>query len=128
MGLNVGDIVVEDGDIFGDGVDVAARLEALAELGGICVSAGFRRTRPASPILASRTWASTSKEHRKAGAGLSCPSQSVCGEKDLALPDKPSLAALPFQNMTGNTERGYFVDGGCGGDHYRHFPGFPGCS
>ena len=58
IGINMGDIVVEDGDIFGDGVNVAARLEVLAAPGGICVSARCRKTPRASSISASRIWAS----------------------------------------------------------------------
>jgi class 3 adenylate cyclase len=58
-GLNVGDIVVEDGDIFGDGVNIAARLEGTAELGGICVSARVRKMRPGSSTPLSRIWVSS---------------------------------------------------------------------
>ncbi len=61
IGIHQGDIVVEDGDIFGDGVNVAARLEGLAEPGGICVSARVqecRRTSPAASTSPSRIWAS----------------------------------------------------------------------
>jgi adenylate cyclase len=57
IGINVGDIVVEDGDIFGDGVNVAARLEGLAEPGGICVSAHVRRMQRAASTSVSKTWA-----------------------------------------------------------------------
>jgi adenylate cyclase len=58
IGVNVGDIVVEDGDIFGDGVNVAARLEGLAEPGGIASRRAFRRMRRAASTSASKTWAS----------------------------------------------------------------------
>ena len=57
IGVNMGDIVVEDGDIFGDGVNVAARLEGLAEPGGVCVSARVQEMPPAGSISPSRTWA-----------------------------------------------------------------------
>ena len=58
IGIHQGDIVVEDGDIFGDGVNIAARLEGLAEPGGICVRRGSRRTPPDGSTLPSRIWAS----------------------------------------------------------------------
>src|SRR5215469_2670098 len=58
IGIHQGDIVVEDGDIFGDGVNVAGRLKALAEPGGICVSFAFRRTRPDASTLCSSIWVS----------------------------------------------------------------------
>src|SRR5215467_13897640 len=80
IGINVGDIVVEDGDIFGDGVNVAVRLEGLAEPGGICVSA--------------RVQEDTAK-----------------GPASLPLPDKPSIAVLPFINMSADPDHEFFADG-----------------
>src|SRR5437868_12916666 len=106
IGINVGDVVVEDGDIFGDGVNVAARLEGLAEPGGICVSARVQEDvagrldlsfedmgeqnlkNIARPIRAYRV---------RTGSG---PSAAV--KPALPLPDKPSIAVLPFQNMSGD--------------------------
>jgi adenylate cyclase len=118
MGINLGDIIIEDGDIFGDGVNIAARLEALAEPGGICLSAaaheqlhgrlecafadlGEHRLRNiARPIRVYRVEPKTAPEERAGTTGAA-----------LALPDKPSIAVLPFQNMTGDPEQEYFVDG-----------------
>jgi len=115
IGINVGDIIFEDEDIFGDGVNVAARLEGLAEAGGICVSgrveedvygkldAAFedigeqRLKNIARPVRVYRV--------RPAGIVNTSPHQA------LPLPDKPSIAVLPFQNMSGDTEQGYFADG-----------------
>jgi TolB-like protein/Tfp pilus assembly protein PilF len=112
VGINLGDVIAEEHDIFGDGVNVAARLEALAEPGGICVSRvvrdqvrdrldfgfddmGERQVKNiARPVHAYRVRLDPSL-HRT----------------PLPLPDKPSLAVLPFQNMTGDTEQDYFVDG-----------------
>ena len=123
MGINVGDIIIEDGDIFGDGVNIAARLEALAEPGGICLSAAAHEqvrdrldlafddlgeqqvkniTRPVR-VFAVRVGPRASGPH----AGGTPAVQPT----PLPLPDKPSLAVLPFQNMTGDAEQEYFVDG-----------------
>jgi adenylate cyclase len=117
IGINMGDIVVEDGDIFGDGVNVAARLESLAEPGGICVSARVQEDATgklniafedmgeqllkniARPVRVFRA----AMERRVKAAKEPAPS--------LALPDKPSIAVLPFANMSGEPEQEYFADG-----------------
>jgi TolB-like protein/class 3 adenylate cyclase len=123
IGINVGDIVVEDGDIFGDGVNVAARLETLAEPGGICVSARVQEDaagRLDFPFedLGEQALKNIARKVRVFRVGPR-PSRPHAGETPavpaagsaLALPDKPSLAVLPFQNMSGDPEQEYFADG-----------------
>jgi len=110
VGINLGDIIIDRGDIFGDGVNVAARLETLAEPGGICVSRVVRDQVRDKLAFAFedmgeqqvKNIARPVHAHRiRIGAAAAAPPAASAEPAPLPLPDKPSIAILPFQKHVG---------------------------
>jgi adenylate cyclase len=118
IGINIGDIIVEGDDIFGDGVNVAARLQEIAAPGGICISSRVHddvrdRLGTAFDDGGTQTLKNIARPVQvwRWQPGLTVPSEPAPAPTALALPDKPSIAVLPFQNMSGDAEQEYFADG-----------------
>jgi len=125
IGINLGDILIEGSDILGDGVNVAARLEGIAEPSGICISSsayeqvlgkvavefedlGEQRLKNINRPV--RAYAAKLRDRFE--SAMPAASTPLAGaSKPLPLPDKPSVAVLPFQNMSGDPEQEYFADG-----------------
>jgi adenylate cyclase len=113
IGVNLGDVMVEGSDLYGDGVNIAARLERIAEPGGILVS-GTAYDHVASKVkvsfedMGTQTLKNIAQPVRAYRVG-DMPATSVLGLKPVS--DKPSIAVLPFTNMSGDLEQEYFADG-----------------
>jgi adenylate cyclase len=122
IGINLGDVIVEGDDLYGDGVNIAARLEALADAGGVFVSnTVYDHVRDRLPFAfedLGEQWAKNIarpiRVHRvvlREGVGHPKPGTVRSSKPSLLLPDKPSIGVLPFQNMSGDPEQEYFADG-----------------
>jgi TolB-like protein/class 3 adenylate cyclase len=125
VGINIGDVIVEANDIFVDGVNIAARVEGIAEPGGICISSSaYDQVRGKVVVEFAdlgeqslknidrpvRVYAARPKDHVGRAAPVVLAS-APDAKKPLPLPDKPSIAVLPFTNMSGDPEQDYFADG-----------------
>ena len=114
IGVNIGDVIYDDVRIYGDGVNVAARLEALAEPGGIYISGTVfdhvkGKLNLAFDDLGSQQLKNIAQPVRVYSVRLEAVGQALA--ESLALPDKPSIAVLAFQNMSGDPEQEHFADG-----------------
>lgn len=118
MGINVGDIIAADDDIYGDGVNVAARLEALAEPGGVCISRSvFDQVKGKLDLpfvdLGLQTVKNIAEPVRVYQWQAASAEASAIGKSNqgISLSDKPAIAVLPFDNMSGDPDQEYFADG-----------------
>jgi adenylate cyclase len=119
IGINIGDIIIDGGDIFGDGVNIAARLENECDPGGVFVSGGaFEQVRGKTAFafddLGERTLKNIERPVRLyavRGAGVDAVAAESRRRVEPAHSDKPSIAVLPFTNMSGDAEQEFFADG-----------------
>jgi TolB-like protein/class 3 adenylate cyclase/Tfp pilus assembly protein PilF len=118
IGVHVGDIIIDDDDIFGDGVNIAARLEGVSEPGGVCISDDAQRQVRGKidtkfDDMGPQILKNIDEPMRAWRCRIEADLATVSTEpsRPLTLHDKPSIAVLPFQNMSGDPEQDYFADG-----------------
>ena len=115
IGVNVGDIIFDGGDIYGDGVNIAARIQALAEPGSVCLSESTYHQVEGKIGAAPTDLGEQQLKNIVRPVRVFCVwpqgAASAKAAAPLPLPDKPSVAVLPFTNMSGDAEQEYFADG-----------------
>jgi adenylate cyclase len=117
IGIHVGDVMIKGGDLFGDGVNIAARLQTLATAGGVCLSGvAYDQVRKILPVAFADLGAQQVKNIDEPVRAFALVATAVVTASEnalvpLALPDKPSIAVLPFLNMSDDPEQDYFADG-----------------
>ncbi len=114
IGIHLGDVVVDGSDLLGDAVNIAARLEGIAEPGGITLSEdAWRQIRDKLPEsfvdLGEQTLKNIARPVRACRVDVTCAAEA--SRRALTLPDRPSIAVLPFENISGDPEQEYFTDG-----------------